>query len=499
MRLSKTYNIINIKYELVYIVNSYLIRIGGDNMKKNIVLVGLGPHAKRIYIKLFKKHNLCPKLIVDLEENKSKILEYLSEIDMETNTYFVKNNEANFKELSLNVRNDLSDLIKKNDIKYAIISTEPKAHYAYAKFFIENDINILMDKPITAPIDVMNNIDRAREITTDFNELSKLYSMHQDKMKFVIQCQRRFHAGYMYIKNLLMEMVNEYKVPITYIDLYHCDGMWNMPDEFFYRENHPYKYGYGKLFHSGYHFIDLLAWLLECNNSLENKANKVDLYTTTFKPYDFFNTINNDFYHKYLKTDKFNEILNHPEKVQSFGELDVHTMLDFKNDDKTLTHCSVTLMQSGFSKRAWATLPEDTYKSNGRIRHERINIQLGPLMNIQVHSYQALEINDETNDNKFNTGGLDHFDIYIFRNNNLIGGKAFEKLSINDLLKKEENEFLGNNEKAREICFLDFLDDDKKTSDLLEHEKSILLLTKICENVASKSDKLTFDWNDYHE
>ena len=30
-------------------------------------------------------------------------------------------------------------------------------------------------------------------------------------------------------------------------------------------ENHPYKYGYGKLFHSGYHFIDLLAEFVKLN------------------------------------------------------------------------------------------------------------------------------------------------------------------------------------------------------------------------------------------
>ena len=75
-----------------------------------------------------------------------------------------------------------------------------------------------------------------------------------------------------YIKQLIEETIRQYNIPITYIDIYHNDGMWNMPSEFLYRENHPYKYGYGKLFHSGYHFIDLLAWLLEANRGIKDKT-----------------------------------------------------------------------------------------------------------------------------------------------------------------------------------------------------------------------------------
>ena len=70
----------------------------------------------------------------------------------------------------------------------------------------------------------------------------------------------------------------------------------------------------------------------------------------------------------------------------------------------------------------------DFYKKNGRIRHERINIQVGPLMNIQIHSYQSKEIKDRL-DNKIEEqiGGLEHFDIDIYRNVDIIGGKPYEK------------------------------------------------------------------------
>ena len=272
---------------------------------KNIVLVGLGPHAKRIYVNFLKKYGLTLSLLIELENNKNYTLEYLKENDFsKTKTYFVPSKEANFEELSLKVSKDLSDLIEKYSINYAIISTEPKAHFAYAKFFLEHDINILMDKPITLPINFNDNSIIISRVGEQYNYLCNLYKLKKDYLNFTIMCQRRFHPGYIYVRNVLKEVISKYQVPMTYIDIYHSDGMWNMPDEFFSRENHPYKYGYGKLFHSGYHFVDLLAWFLECNDCLKNETiNKVKLVTSDFKPSDFFETINNEVYKKFFERD----------------------------------------------------------------------------------------------------------------------------------------------------------------------------------------------------
>lgn len=461
-------------------------------MSKNIILVGLGPHAKRIYINLMKKHNVLPSVIVDLEKNKTNVLTYLNNEKIFCDTYFVPSEEADNLDLSEKVKKDIEMLINKNSIRYAIISTEPKAHFAYAKFFLKENINILMDKPITAPMFVFANVQNSRKIKKEFDVLKREY-LKKDNMNFVIQCQRRFHAGYNYVKKLIDDTVTEYHVPVTYIDIYHSDGMWNMPNEFFTRENHPYKYGYGKLFHSGYHFIDLLIWLLESNDKLDNKkANNVRVFTSCFRPKDFFETLDNDFYKNILGTNEYSKILSNKEKVNNFGELDFHAMLDFKKDESIITHCNIDLLQSGFSKRAWTKLPIDTYKANGRVRHEMVNIQIGPIMNIQIHSYQSEEINKKSEIKNYDVGSIDHFDIYVFRNNNLIGGKSFEKISISDLVHK--NDFLGNNEKAREKCFLEYLNDKKGESDLLKHDLSILLLSKLCESVSKKNNVLEFKW-----
>lgn len=461
----------------------------------NIMLIGLGPHAKRIYMNLFKKYEINPKIIVDLKNKKQDIEEFLEANDFKyTELYLLDNNERDKDELSEKVKKDLKEIVSNKNIKYAIITTEPKAHFAYAKFLLENDINILMDKPITAPRNVNNDITQTIKIKKEYDLLCDLYKKEKGKINFKIQCQRRFHEGYIYVKNTLKEVVRQYNIPITYIDIYHNDGMWNMPNEFKERENHPYKYGYGKLFHSGYHFMDLLAWLLEINRECKGKEiDNAQMYASTNNPIDFFYVFNNYDYKRILRTNRFEKELLEEDKYKNFGEIDFHANIDFKHKDKLITNCSLNLMQSGFSRRAWYELPKDTYKGNGRVRHERLNVHIGPLMNVQVHSYQAYEIADRDKMPNNHVGSVEHFDIYVFRNSELIGGKVLETADIATLSEKDKKYFNGYNEKARENCFINFLLNIDDSSDLLEHKVSIELIEKAYEAIAYKDKIMKFN------
>jgi hypothetical protein len=69
-----------------------------------------------------------------------------------------------------------------------------------------------------------------------------------------MSCERRMHQGFIFVKNYLSDLINRYRVPISYINIQFGGGVWLMPDEF-NRKNHPYKYGYGTIFHSGYHYL----------------------------------------------------------------------------------------------------------------------------------------------------------------------------------------------------------------------------------------------------
>jgi predicted dehydrogenase len=464
--------------------------------KYKFVLVGLGPHAKRIYISIFKKYKLNLALLIDLKSKKGEIEKYLKENNITTELFLVDDSYKDYTSLPEDISDELERKIRLKSIKYAIISTEPKAHFMYSKFFLKNELNILLDKPITSPINCNNDINQAKKIKEEYEELCRLYERKKHKMHFTIQCQRRFHEGFIFIKKLLTNTVKKYNIPITYIDIYHNDGMWVMPSEYISRENHPYKYGYGKLFHSGYHFIDLLTWFLEVNNLTENKKiNNAEMYVSTFNPKDSLTVINDQDYQNLFRTHKFDNIFKISEnKFKNYGEIDFHSIINFKKDDKTITNCTLNLMQSGFSRRSWSNLPKDIYKGNGRVRHERLNIEVGPLMNIQIHSYQAYEISEKERIFNNNVGSIEHFEIYIFRNCNLIGGKPFEKIDLDTLPDNDKEYFCDKNEQARENCFISFLDNKNDESDLLRHKNAIDLTWKAFEIMATKSKTSNFEF-----
>lgn len=478
-------------------------------MSKKLILIGLGPHAKCTYYPLIENYSrefgLELELLVELDGQKKSVEKYLSQRDLKPKNVVYLSDTVDAREgryMDPNLEKYLNRLIRKENIFGIIISTEPKAHKIYAKWALSHDINILLDKPLTSPTNLSTDINQAKKIYTDYLDLQK--DLQNSNARFYITTQRRNHAGFIQVKDILTDYINMYGIPASYFDIYHADGTWNLPHEFD-KENHPYKYGYGKLMHSGYHSVDLFAWLMELNFQIPKKTpNKVRVNTNTFRPDDFLFQINNEDYKKLFKTKSLNEVdkffeENELKKYKDYGELDANINLQFLKDEYVTTTANIVLQQNSFSRRAWTYLPEDTYKGNGRLRHERLNIQLSQILNIQVHSYQSYETKKKDVDTS-GAGHEDHFDIYIFRNSELIGGKPLEKYCLGEEMREaHQNDptYLGHNEKGRELCFLNFVSLKDDPSELDSHRLTNWLLSIIYQSIVNQNQKgsseLTFD------
>ena len=227
----------------------------------------------------------------------------------------------------------------------------------------------------------------------------------------------------------------------------------------------------------------LRCFLIKINNNLcKTKAiTNFNLYSNSFTPKDELDVFNIEDYKRIFNNQEIPDYYSKGNyNFENFGEKNFYSLFEFKNSKgNTITNVSMNLLHYGFSRRGWIKT-RDFYKSNGRIRHERINIQVGPLMNIQVHSYQSKEIKDREDIlTEENIGGLEHFDILIFRNSDLIGGKPFEKITLGDLYKtKEKENMLGYNELSRNEFISNFLNDKCDKSDLKEHGLGIEILYK---------------------
>jgi hypothetical protein len=103
-------------------------------------------------------------------------------------------------------------------------------------------------------------------------------------------------------------------------------------------------------------------------------------------------------------------------------------------------------------------------------------------MNIQVHSYQSTEVHDAQPIGRGEFGGLEHFDIHIFRNADIIGGKPYELVTI-ESLEDDAKIDLGQNENARYQLVDDFLADRESNSAISSHIRTNILLASIAKSM----------------
>lgn len=111
-----------------------------------------------------------------------------------------------------------------------------------------------------------------------------------------------------------------------------------------------------------------------------------------------------------------------------------------------------------------------------------MNIQIGPLVNIQIHSYQSTEVHGDQQLRREEFGGLEHFDIHIFKNTELIGGEPYKLVTL-ESLENTTGPNIGQNENARYQLVDDFLADKESNSAISSHIRTNILLASIAKSM----------------
>lgn len=485
---------------------------------KRILLIGFGPHAKRIYFPLIEKFskemNFELVLAVDLEEKREDLERYLAERELNTDILFIKPEQQTYEKLNAKLEQELDAIVKQKKIDGVIIATEPLVHVMYAKWALKNNLSILMDKPISTYKDISTKKDLAKRLVTDFEELSKLYKKARKRkpgLTFSLMAQRRFHPAFQKIRKLIRDCFKKTNCPITSVQTFHCDGQWRMPTEIVEQLYHPYKQGYGKCSHSGYHFFDIVPFMLEAGLGNEKYYDNIDVFTNFVRPLDFTEQLSLKDYEKLFGKRKFQKHNSYNQRqlnglMNNYGEIDAFNNICFNKGNKIMTLASINLSHNGFARRTWVTAKgRDLYKGNGRVRHEFHVLEQGPFQAIHYYSYQSKEVDVNKNFGLYDVGGEYHLEIYVFRNSKIIGGKALEVFNIKDLNRGiMEGKSRGHQEDARAKGFLEFIESlhgvrTRKcmTSDFLSHGAAVKITSGIYQSAVAqlknKNAKINLD------
>lgn len=461
----------------------------------NILLIGLGPHARRIQLPILLKdgnqHNATVKCVIDLGSERTTVESYLHAKNVPNTIERLYLNKVESiivdNQLEVSLLSRLDEIVAKHGINTVFICTEPTCHTAYAKWALQKGMHVFMDKPISAPNNLATSTRSVDQITNDFTELATLYKQQKQKhpnLVFELMAQRRYHPAFHEINRLIQEVQDRTGAPITSFQSTHSDGQWRMPDEIVDQHYHPYNEGYGKCLHSGYHSIDITNWLVRQSHSKAQEAKDVEVFSNFVYPNDFLAQLPLESYDNLFQNFENNSKYSPgvlADAYQSYGEIDAQISTAYKNaSGKTITIGQLNLLHTAFGQRNWPTAEgRDLYKGNGRVRHEAHYLVQGPFQTIYFQSLQSQEIlNEEVNHS--DVGGEYHLDIHVFRNSKMFPEwKSYDKFGVKDLsINVLEGYSRGHQEDARRAAILTFLKsihkpDTKRYSDILDQTFSI--------------------------
>lgn len=468
-----------------------------DKIIANILIIGVGAHARRIYIPriiIISKHmHVKLALGVDIEENKEYIEAQLKSKKISLKMKYLK--QFNYKGgLPKDAVEQLNLIVKENNIQGVIISTGPLLHKVYAEWALSQGLNILMDKPISTHVGASTSMRDAKNIYADYRDLLQAYLTLQKKKKtiFSINVQRRYEVGYQKVFELINEVKLRFNTPVTSIQAMHSDGVWIFPDEVVEQVYHPYSEGYGKCSHSGYHIFDIVWRFYKAGLIEEKKPDHAEIFTSFLTPTGLLNHIDQNDYSEYFPDYKLRaRRTTHELKklYNGYGEIDAFTVLRLLKKDVNICNISINLLHNSFSRRSWLTPDSDLYKGNGRVKHQSYTIQQGPFQCIQIHNYQENDVQDKNTLEDYSLGGNNHFDIYVFRNAAMFG-KSEVPLKVYNLKNlDEENTFDDSrlyHESVKDTVILEFInfilgniDEDELKSNITSHEMPVQIMSSV--------------------
>lgn len=471
----------------------------------NIMLIGCGPHAKRVYVPKLKEveneFRIKLKAVVELEEKEEDVKKFISNYFENIEYIFIEKFESKYRQnLPKEIESRLDNIVKKENINSVIIATDPLNHMQYALWALKNKLHILMDKPISTYDNISNNVEQAEQLKRDYELLVKNYSSNQ---AFIVNAQRRFLPQFQIVQDLVNEIASKYGMPITSIQSTHSDGQWRLPDEVLKLRYHPLL-GWGKVSHSGYHFIDMASKMVKDSFKEANKTfDEISVFTKFIRPSGVLLQQNQKdlktiFGEEYLKIDsRTDDELIKLYKEKNEAEVDANSIISLSYEGITVTNITLNLMHNGFSRRSWLNANmKDLYKGNGRVRHEYHNIEQGCLQNIQIHSYQSKDKHGINKESDFELGGNNHYDIYVFRNSGITGGETIKVIRGIDIAEKyslDKTKIM--NKLARHEALKQFLEvvigkrkPMETKSNILDHKMSVEIMSLIYKSGTSENE-----------
>ncbi len=351
-------------------------------MKNILIIGGSGTWSGQAYIPSIE---LSPNLVT-LVGILDPINPYYSSKTISYFDYFTKHHVQWIKSKRDCDEELVEKCITEYDIDIVIISTPPKFHYDYTLACLKCGVDIICDKPIIATPKQSSFSDMAvMNIKKHKNLLQAIRESHhrkQSRQCFVLTpLRRKLQNTYTNLYDSIRDVRKTFHQDITNILISHNDGVFRFEDEVELKcGSHGYADGFGKLTHTGYHILDLVAGLIEFGcNTLDVQCICKIINCNTVE--DMLKSDSNKISAKLLHSHSRKETLS---DVTLSAEMDITISYTLYHKDQKFCNIVVDLLHCGKSNRTLPHYDFYNYNDQGRTNELTMHVQQGNLFSTQL-------------------------------------------------------------------------------------------------------------------
>lgn len=447
-------------------------------MRKNLLIFGCGQHAQDCqYVILNNLHERAEapriRLLVELEVQREWVENFLQKQSLRPQQcFFLPEEDRN----SPTIHPALLTLLEKikPQLDGVLVCTEPKAHKKYIEWAVKNNLDVLVDKPLTAP---PVNQTGPSQIWQDYLDIANW--LQHSPAKLTLMTNKRFHRAFAYLYAQVKEALLQCRLPITHIEISDACGIWTFPQEYAQLENHPHKYGYGVLLHTGFHYIDLLTHFEQLNHLLGYQEDNIIVNACGTTPYDVLHQMTAANYNHLFHTDQFTQEFNQLDwnAYKQYGFLDLLSSFQFMKGDAVITQASLTMIQNSLSSRTQPVNPLNFHQGvSGKQTLTHIGIFIGPLFYARLSYCQPTEFTEEK--------PMCFYGVEFYRNSRLIGGKPYQRQIFKDFVELPYLAYpVTLNYISKEQIVLNWLKGKSPQTDFSCYSRPIYLISRVFEKI----------------
>ncbi len=243
-------------------------------------VIGAGPHFFGRYAPVLMAHKeLEVSFIVDLYSRKEWINRWARETLNSKPKLILLPDSMRLGPSNEEIEARLGPILQRMEGEdyVVMVCAEPGAKLPYLYWLARRGARVFTDKPIFAPADDLGR----RSLVS---HLDRLIEIRDANNAFIeVSNEKRYNPAYLHFFKMLREgVVAKHRLSGVYLSF--SGGIYMRKSDYLEREDHPYKYGYGVLFHSGYHYVDVLAQTLELCGCRFDSADSFALHTYVRPP-----------------------------------------------------------------------------------------------------------------------------------------------------------------------------------------------------------------------